>query len=206
MSQDFYRFNLQDNQVISVMEWDDGRWEQDHIEADETYTVEDNRIILEERDDDEIEVSVFEATSVPGIYLQTQEYDRPLDLTPQPPQQDDTSTSTQFLDEDPLRVTLSATGDIERLEEWDDGRWETEHLDHDEQAFINTEGLLVIEELDDGGLETTVYQDNGQGIYQAIQAQFEYGKGLTDTTQMASPSPAELAGLNLPENEAALIA
>lgn len=203
MSQDFYRFNIQDNQVISVMEWDDGRWEEEHIEADEIYTVEDHRITLEERDDDEIEVSIFEATSFPGVYQLTQEYDRPVDLTPQPGGPD---TSPQFLDEDPLRITLSATGDIEQLEEWDEGRWETEHLDHDEQAFINDDGLLVIEELDDGGLETTFYQDNGQGIYQAIQAQFEYGKGLTDTAQVTSPSPAALAGLNLPEDEAALIA
>lgn len=198
MSQDFYRFNLQDNQVISVMEWDDGRWEQEHIEADETYTVEGNRIILEERDDDEIEVSIFEATSVPGLYLLTQEYDLPLNLTPQPPQPGDINIPPQFIDEDPLRVTLSATGEIERLEEWDDGRWETEHLDHDEQAFINDDGLLVVEELDDGGLETVFYQDNGQGVYLAIHEQFEYGKGLTDTAQLPS-SPAELAGLTLPE-------
>ncbi|MCO4786022.1 MAG: hypothetical protein KC467_08885 [Marinomonas atlantica] len=69
---DQYRFNIQKNQVVGILEWDDGRWQQEHIDADERYYVENNIVYKEERDDGGLEVTAFTDDDNDGIFVEGQ--------------------------------------------------------------------------------------------------------------------------------------
>lgn len=60
------------------------------------------------------------------------------------------------------------SGQVQRVYEFDDGRWELENIDRDETYSVSGTDILHVEH-DDGWLETTVYRDlDGSGIYQEI--------------------------------------
>ncbi|ODC04744.1 hypothetical protein BFW38_15615 [Terasakiispira papahanaumokuakeensis] len=86
---------------------------------------------------------------------------------------------------DPVRLNFD-NNQIQDLEKFDDGDWEMQEHTEDNQAFINQSGLLVREEMEDNGLETTFYQDaDNDGIYFAIEQQFEEGGALTDASDQS---------------------
>jgi hypothetical protein len=67
-SSDLLRFNIQDGQVISVFEFDDGVWERESIDFDETYTMSGNDVIKTEQDGDHEEVTTFSDPDGDGTY------------------------------------------------------------------------------------------------------------------------------------------
>lgn len=86
---------------------------------------------------------------------------------------------------DPVRLSFD-NNQIQDLEKFDDGDWDMQEHTEENQAFINQSGLLVREEMEDNGLETTFYQDaDNDGIYFAIEQQFEEGGALTDASDQS---------------------
>lgn len=86
------------------------------------------------------------------------------------------------------------SGQVQRVYEFDDGRWELEHIDRDETYSVSGTDILHVEH-DDGWLETTVYRDlDGSGIYQEISVSHSRA---TETSQPWTPqvSDASLARL-----------
>ncbi|ODC04739.1 hypothetical protein BFW38_15585 [Terasakiispira papahanaumokuakeensis] len=201
---DLYRFDVKNGQVTGYMEWDDGRWEPETIEADERFTVEGSSIIREEQDDGHIEITRYEATDDPGVYREVSETSRA--ITPEhdsaqaghidPSAQVQPGASAQTPIEDSLKVEMNQ-GQITGIQEMDDGQWETKHLDPDERLYLNNNGDLVLEDQEDGGVEINVYRDaNGDGIYQPIAERFESG-GADMTMNHGMHGGDAMAGVEL---------
>lgn len=188
-----YRFDVKNGQVTGYMEWDDGRWEPETLEADERFTVEGNSIIREEREDGQIEITRYETTDDPGVYrevsetsrsLTSQDEEMPSQLTQSnahasghidPSTQVQPGADAQTPAEDSLKIEMNQ-GQITGLQEMDDGQWETKQLDPDERLYLNGNGDLVLEEQEENGVEINVYRDaDGDGVYQPIAERFESG-------------------------------
>lgn len=69
---DTYRFTIQDDVVIAVYEWDDGRWEQESIDSDESYYVENGVVYKQEFDDGREELTAYIDSNNDGIYQESQ--------------------------------------------------------------------------------------------------------------------------------------
>ncbi|MCD5993812.1 DUF4214 domain-containing protein [Pseudomonas sp. CDFA 602] len=64
------------------------------------------------------------------------------------------------------------SGEIQRVYESDDGRWELEHIDADETYTLSGSDVVHTER-DDGLLETTVYRDlDGSGTFREISSSY----------------------------------
>lgn len=86
------------------------------------------------------------------------------------------------------------SGQIQRVYEFDDGRWELERIDHDETYSVSGTDVLHVER-DDGWIETTVYRDlDGSGIYQEISVSHSR-PGETGQPLVPQVSDASLARL-----------
>ena len=72
-SNDNYRFNISNQQVVGVYEWDDGRWERESIDHDEQYQVSGNQVIKREWDDGRQEITTFQDADGDGIYRKISE-------------------------------------------------------------------------------------------------------------------------------------
>lgn len=154
---DQYRFNIQNNQVSGVLEWDDDRWEREDIDADERYYVEDNIVYKEELDDGEVEIIAFSDDNNDGIFLEGQTTY----------QQDPSHSSLQ----DYYTFDIQDDVVVAKTEYEADGE-----IDH-ESIFnhsFEVEGSLITEyEPEHYGFEKTVYQDgNGDGQYHKLSEEF----------------------------------
>lgn len=86
------------------------------------------------------------------------------------------------------------SGQVQRVYEFDDGRWELESIDHDESYSVSGADILHVEH-DDGWLETTVYRDlDGSGIYQEISVSHSR-PGEASTPPVSQVSDASLTRL-----------
>lgn len=72
-SDDAYRFDLVNGQVTNLQEYDDGRWQQERIEANETWTFDGTNLIQTERDSGGREISTFADTNGDGIFTKVSE-------------------------------------------------------------------------------------------------------------------------------------
>jgi hypothetical protein len=70
---DIYRFTLNNGQVIGVQEWDDGRWEQEGIDRDESYSLSGTDIIKTEWDDGRQEITTYRDSNNDGTYQKVSE-------------------------------------------------------------------------------------------------------------------------------------
>ncbi len=72
-------------------------------------------------------------------------------------------------------------GQIVRVYEFDDGRWELDPIEADERYSLSGRDVVKTE-LDDGWLETSIYRDlGGNGIYQEVSETYSR-PGNTSTT------------------------
>ncbi len=64
------------------------------------------------------------------------------------------------------------SGQVQRVYEFDDGRWESDRIEPDESYTLSGTDVLHVER-DDGWLETTVYRDlEGSGTFQEISTSY----------------------------------
>ncbi|MGP9645294.1 DUF4214 domain-containing protein [Halomonas sp. AOP30-A1-24] len=67
MSDNRYQFDITDGHVLAIREWDDGRWENEAIDNDDRYSVQGNRIVKTEWNDDDI--TIYEDRG-DGVYFE----------------------------------------------------------------------------------------------------------------------------------------
>lgn len=74
-SADSYRFTFADNSVVKVEEFDDGRWEEERIERDESYVRDGNAVIKieTERSGSSYEITRYEDVDRDGVFIEVSE-------------------------------------------------------------------------------------------------------------------------------------
>lgn len=70
---DVYRFEIREGLVVGVQEWDDGRWENERIEADETYTLDGRDVLKTEYERGYTEITRYTDPENDGSYVEVSE-------------------------------------------------------------------------------------------------------------------------------------
>lgn len=71
--QDQYRFDIRDGLVVGVQEWDDGRWKNERIDADETYTLDGRDVLKTEWEHGYNEITRYSDPENDGLYVEVSE-------------------------------------------------------------------------------------------------------------------------------------
>ena len=67
-SLDLYRFDISNGQINGVQEFDDGRWKNEGIDRDESYTLSGGDVIKREYDDGYLELTVYRDSDGDGVF------------------------------------------------------------------------------------------------------------------------------------------
>lgn len=67
-SLDLYRFDISNGQVVGVQEFDDGRWQIERIDADESYIFTNGQVTKTEMDDGYRELTIYQDLDGDGIF------------------------------------------------------------------------------------------------------------------------------------------
>ena len=87
--QDQYRFDIRDGLVVGVQEWDDGRWKNERIDADETYTLDGRDVLKTEWEHGYNEITRYSDPENDGLYVEVSETRCNTNpSTPRPPSND----------------------------------------------------------------------------------------------------------------------
>lgn len=161
-----YRFTLTNGAITGVQEMEKGRWQNEKIDRNESWSVTANGVVKTETDRDGTEVTLFTDANGDGVYVEAYSLNRPVAGT---------------LD-DAYRFTFDAAGTVTSLQEWDDGRWEAERPDRNETWRLQ-DGLVVKTEIEKGRTEWTIYADsNNDGTW----TQLADGQGTLDIVGVKS--------------------
>jgi hypothetical protein len=172
-----YKFDIQNGVVVGVYEYDDGRFEREEMDWDETWTVESGRIVKNEYEDSRLEYSVYTDADGDGIYVKTGEY---YGSTPNPP-----TSSTP-----PVNSPNStngyqfevANGAVTAVYELYGGVRSIESIDANESWQVDG-STFIKTEYEYGLVSTSVYTDpDSDGIYN--RASKTYGQA-----NATSPAP-----------------
>ncbi len=201
-----YNFTINNNQVTAVFEWDDGRWEPERIDYDETFEVSGNNVIRTETDRFYKEITTY-APAPNGVgYYAVSEVKVPLNNpiptpTPTPSPVVPTPTPTP----NPANIVypradlykFDFNGDqVVAAYEFDDGRWELEFKDPNETYSI-VNGNVVLTEVEGRWTEITTYSAVGDGTYRKVSE--------TYTTTNANPTPTTPATTTYDNTDLALV-
>lgn len=173
-----YKFDIQNGAVVGVYEYDDGRFEREEMDWDETWTLESGRIIKSEYDDSRLEYSVYTDTDGDGIYVKVGEYygssaNPPVSSTP-------TATWPSSIDGYQFEVS---NGAVTAVYELHNGVRSIERIDANESWQVDGSSFIKTE-YEYGLVSTSVYTDpDGDGTYNRASKTY----GQNDTT---SPTPS----------------
>jgi len=158
--EDGYRFTTSNGTITGVQEMENGRWKAEKIDRNESWSVTETGIIKTETDRDGTEVTLYTDTNGDGVYFESLSWNRP--------------SSTNL--DDQYRFTFDTAGTVSTIQEWDDGRWETERPDRDE-SWVLQDGFVIKTEIEKGKTEWTVFADsNGDGTWTELAE----GNGAVD--------------------------
>lgn len=144
-----YRFTQTNGTITAIQEMENGRWQNEKIDRNESWSVTADGVVKTETDRHGTEVTLYTDTNGDGVYFEAYSWNRPVAGT---------------LD-DAYRFTFANDGRITSMQEWDDGRWETERPDRNETWQLR-DGLVVKTEVEKGRVEWTVYADsNNDGTW-----------------------------------------
>lgn len=138
-----YRFTLTGGTISGVQEMEKGRWQNEKIDRNESWSVTADGIVKTETDRDGTEVTLYTDANGDGVFFEAYSVNRPV---------------TSGVD-DLYRFTFDSAGTVTTIQEWDDGRWETERPDRNETWQLR-DGLVVKTEVEKGRTEWTVFADN----------------------------------------------
>lgn len=188
---DLKRFVIENNEIVTVFEFDDGVWEFEPIEPGESYSINGSQVIKVDQDDDYIETSIYSDRG-DGVFVQISETREPLFDTPlfTPPS---FPGNPSFEDHEQWVKFNIVDNEVKSFYEFDDGVWQLESIDRDETFSING-NEVVKQEYDDGLIETKLYRDRGDGIFELQETRF----ALPTSTELVQISQdAELVRLYL---------
>lgn len=171
---DYYRFDLVEGAVTAVYEFDDGRWERENIDRDETYELQaDGTILKTERERYGLESEVYSDVDADGLYQKTSKLWSPFDNA-NSLEQDLLNLAGQVSSENSLisRVGYRETYKfviknnlVTQVYELDDGVFELERIDANESYVVDGDSVIKTE-LERHGAEVTRYDDiDGNGLY-----------------------------------------
>ncbi len=138
-----YRFTLTSGTITGVQEMEKGRWQNEKIGRNESWSITADGVVKTETDRDGTEVTLYTDANGDGVFFEAYSLNRPV---------------TSGVD-DLYRFTFDSAGKVTTIQEWDDGRWETERPDRNETWQLR-DGLVVKTEVEKGRIEWTVYADN----------------------------------------------
>ncbi|MBJ7551471.1 hypothetical protein [Marinomonas ostreistagni] len=113
-SNDLFRFSIEGSLVVAIEEFDDGRWKNEGIDSDETYSINGNTIVKTEFEDGRQEITTYSDLDADGIYTESSKYY--LDSTEQIFAEDDDESeenhlvSSEYNDSDESRDDLDNAG------------------------------------------------------------------------------------------------
>jgi len=116
---DYLRFTIEGSTVVAVEEFDDGRWEAEEIDSDESYSINGNTIIKTEYDDGRQEFTTYSDENGDGIYSEiSKSYSNP-SVTDYIEHDDSLEESESHVDDDhaPVGYSESHIDDDDSLEE-----------------------------------------------------------------------------------------
>ncbi len=157
---DLYRFAFSGNDVVAVEEFDDGRWEPEHIERDETYERDGGAVIKKEinRSGSVVEITRYEDSDGDGVFHEVSE---------QYVTQSATGAGVNgAAGRDLYRFTFTGNS-VTAVEEFDDGRWEPDRIERDE-SYVREGNVVIKTETgrSGAGVEITRYEDaDGDGVF-----------------------------------------
>ncbi|MFV3076544.1 hypothetical protein [Niveispirillum fermenti] len=155
-----YRFTQINGAITGVQEMEKGRWKNEKIDRNESWSTTENGIIKTETDRDGSEVTLYVDTNGDGVYFEAYSWKRPV----------------AGAQDDLYRFGFAADGRVTSIQEWDDGRWEVERPDRNE-TYVLQDGLVIRTEMEKGRVEWTVFADsNGDGTWTELAD----GKGALD--------------------------
>lgn len=67
-SLDLYRFDISNGQITGVQEFDDGRWKNEGIDRDESYSLSGGDVVKREYDDGYLELTVYRDSDGDGVF------------------------------------------------------------------------------------------------------------------------------------------
>lgn len=163
ISDDLYKFTIVNGQVTEVYELDDGRWERENIDYDETYTVSGNNIIRTETDKFYNEITTYAPTADgSGYYVLSQEKT--------PIGQQNVKYSKLYAKSDLYKFDIN-NNQVITAYEFDDGRWEKEYKDPNETYSIVDENI-VLTEVEGRWTETSIFSPVGDGTYRKVSENY----------------------------------
>jgi Ca2+-binding RTX toxin-like protein len=178
---DAYRFSLSNGQVSGVYEWDDGRWQLDRIDANESWTLSASQIVHTETERGVAEVSVFQDLDADGVYYKVSESYQ--SIAPSVTLTQPLSSGT----ESGYRVTI-ANNSVAGVQEIHNGYAEFVRMDANETWSISGASIIKTEQ-EHGFAEVTVFQDpNGDGIYQKISQAYNNTNSIDATNTLPLPT------------------
>ena len=168
---DGYRFNLVNGQVSGLQEYDDGRWKNERIDRNESWSFDGTSLVKTESEKGRIKTSTFSDADSDGIYTRvgrdsvtglSTSSTSPASFTPY---------ATNRIAEDSYRFNL-VNGQVSGLQEYDDGRWKNERIDRNESwSFDGTS--LIQQEFKRYGTEVATFSDaDGDGIFSKVSEVF----------------------------------
>ena len=192
---DFYQFDIADGMVVGVYEFDDGRWERENIDRDETYELQaDGTILKTERERYGLESEVYSDADGDGLYQKASKVWSPFDNAISL-EQDLLNLADQLSPENSLisRVGYSESykfvienNSVTQVYELDDGFLELERIDANESYVVDGDSIVKTE-LERHGAEVTRYDDfDGDGFY-------------SKSSHFWKPYSAEESSLNSPD-------
>ncbi len=183
-SSEVYRFSVQGNSVTGVQEYDDGYWQAERIDSNETYTVDGKYIVKTEIERYGTEISRYLDADGDGIYAEVSSSGSTFD----------DSSRYDYADNGSRRYEqykfVISNGAVTEIYETDDGRLQRDYPDWNETYSID--GTDVVKtETEYYGAEVTRYQDlDGDGYYT------EVSYGWIPRTQAATLSAEQLLNVS----------
>ena len=155
-----YRFDLVNGEVVNLQEFDDGVWQNERIDRNESWTFDGTNLIQQELKRSGTEITIYSDPDGDGIYLESREEFDPL-----------IGGSSEDGQDGGYRFRL-VDGEVTNLQEWDDGCWKNERIGRNETwTFDGTN--LIQEESKRSGTEVTTYTDpDGDGIFTQVSEVF----------------------------------
>ena len=160
---DLYRFTLVDGQVRGLQEFDDGRWKNERISRNETWTFDGTTLVQTETKRGRVKTSSYTDLDGDGLFSRAGR-DAITGSRTDGSRDDSDNRSSYFDSTDGYRFAL-VDGQVSGLQQFDDGRWKNERIDRNESwTFDGTN--LVQEEFKRNGVEVSTYSDpNSDGIF-----------------------------------------
>ena len=176
---DLYRFSLVDGQVSGLQEFDDGRWKNERISRNESWTFDGVDLVLTETKRGRVKTSTYTDADGDGIFALASR--DPITGTRTDGGNRDRDRYGSSGIDDGYRFNLM-DGQVTGLQEFDDGRWKNERIIRNESWTFDGANLIQ-QESKRYGVEVSTYSDpNGDGIFSKVSEVFNPSMLVANTS------------------------